>query len=78
MTKAAKALLELAKTLAPEERAMLAEQLLETLDPDSDAEIEAAWAAEVASRAEEAERDPSVLVPWTEVRDEILREFRKK
>ena len=78
MTKPAEMLLEEAKRLSPEERAMVAEGLLETLDPEADVDVEAAWAAEVVGRAEEAERDPSVLVEWDDVKRQVEEDLRRR
>ncbi len=78
MTKAAEALLHEAKTLSTEERAMVAEQLLETLDPESEADVEAEWASEVERRAEEVAEDRSLLVDWADVKDQIERELRNR
>jgi len=64
MQRSAPTLLDEAKKLSVAERAMVAEKLLETLDPGAEVEIEAAWAAEAVARAEEVEADPSVLISW--------------
>lgn len=78
MTKAAEVLLDQVKTLSAEERAMVAEQLLETLDPESEVDVEAAWAAEVERRAEEAAADRSVLVDWADVKTQVERDLRER
>ena len=78
MTKAAEALLHEAQALSAEERAMVAEKLLETLDPETDVDVEAAWAAEVANRAEEAASDRSVLVDWADAKAQIERDLQKR
>ena len=80
MTKAAQELLEEAKRLSPEDRAMVVEMLLETLDPDSDVDVdgEAAWLTEVAARAEEARRDPSVLVDWADAKKQIEADLKRR
>jgi len=41
---------EQAKNLSPEERARLAESLLESLQPEGTAEVEAAWAKKIEER----------------------------
>jgi putative addiction module component (TIGR02574 family) len=78
MSMTAAALLDEAKRLPVEERAMVAEKLLETLDPDTESDVEAAWAAEVGRRAEEAERDPGVLVDWAGAKAEIEKELKRR
>jgi putative addiction module component (TIGR02574 family) len=50
-----------AKSLPPEDRARLAEELLASLDPH-EAEIEAAWDEELRRRIEEVERGIAQLV----------------
>ena len=78
MTKAAEALLHEAQTLSAEERAMVAEKLLETLDPETDVDVETAWAAEVESRADEVASDRSVLIDWYDAKAQIERDLRKR
>lgn len=56
-----------ARTLPVEERAQLAQQLLESVERDSDPEVEAASEAEVASRIAQYERGEARLIPAEEV-----------
>jgi putative addiction module component (TIGR02574 family) len=56
-----------AQTLAVEERAQLAQQLLESVERDSDPEVQAAWEAEIASRITKYERGEATLIPAEEV-----------
>ena len=56
-----------AQTLAVEERAQLAQQLLESVERDSDPEVQAAWEAEIASRIAKYERGEATLIPAEEV-----------
>lgn len=56
-----------AQTLAVEERAQLAQQLLESVERDSDPEVQAAWEAEIAPRITKYERGEATLVPAEEV-----------
>jgi len=72
MASTAAEVLSAALKLSPEEREHLAEQLFESLerpgnaiDEMTDVEFE----AELARRIEEAERDPSVMIPWEQVRE---------
>lgn len=73
MTTTAQKLFEEALTLPPNDRAELAAQLLATLD-DTEAEVEAAWAAEIERRAAEARERPDDDEDWRKVLDEIQRE----
>ncbi len=52
-----------AQTLTPEERAQFAQELLESVERDSDPEVQAAWEAEIASRIAKYERGEAKLVP---------------
>ena len=56
-----------AKTLALEERAQLAQELMESVDQESDPEVEAAWETEIASRIARYERGEAKLIPASEV-----------
>jgi putative addiction module component (TIGR02574 family) len=59
-----------ARSLAPEERVRLAEELLSSVQ-DSDEEIEAAWEAEIKRRLDEVESGTAKLIPAEEVFAEI-------
>ena len=56
-----------AKELALEERAQLAQELMESVDQDLDPEVEAAWETEISSRIAKYERGESKLIPASEV-----------
>jgi putative addiction module component (TIGR02574 family) len=56
-----------AKELAVEERAQLAQELLESVEQDADPEVQAAWDAEIASRIAKYERGEARLIPAAEV-----------
>lgn len=56
-----------AQTLAVEERAQLAQELLESIERDSDPAVQAAWEAEIASRISKYERGDAKLIPAEEV-----------
>ena len=60
--------------LAPEERARLAQALLDSLETLSEEESLQAWVQEAKARADEADSDPSVLLPA----DDVLRALRAK
>ena len=62
-----------ARTLSPEDRARLAEDLLASLHEVPDPEIEAAWGEEIKRRIAEVENGTATLVPAEEVFAEIRR-----
>ena len=62
-----------ARQLPPEERAQLAEGLLESLQEWSTSEIEAAWDTEILKRIGEYERGEAVLSPAADVFAEARR-----
>jgi putative addiction module component (TIGR02574 family) len=76
-----KELLAQALRLSPEERAALAHELFQSLDPqvddDADADIEAAWSEEIRRRVECLERGEVTTIPWAEVRRSLLRSLRR-
>lgn len=71
MTDRARKLLQDAMELPVSERAELVADLLASLDGEPEAEVEAAWAAEVERRARES---PDNDVPWETVSAEMLSE----
>ena len=73
MTTNAQKLLQDALTLNPSDRADLAAQLLASLD-ETEADVEAAWAVEIARRAADARQNPDDDEDWRTVLDEIQRE----
>ena len=73
MTTNAQKLFEQALTLAANDRAELAAQLLASLD-EAEADVESAWALEIERRAAEARLNPDDDEDWRTVLDEIQRE----
>lgn len=71
MTDRARKLLHDALELPISERAELVADLLASLDGEPDADVEAAWGAEVERRAGES---PDNDVPWETVSAEMLSE----
>ena len=60
-----------ARSLPAEDRARLAEDLLSSLQEDSDPAIEAAWDTEIRKRLDEVEAGTAKLIPAAEVFAEI-------
>lgn len=52
-----------ARSLTLDERAQLAQERLESVEPDADSEVQAAWEAEIAERMARYERGEAKLVP---------------
>lgn len=61
-----------AAKLPENDRAALAGLLIETLDPASETEVEAAWSEEIRRRLAEIDGGTVELIPWEEVRAELL------
>lgn len=62
-----------ARTLPPEERAQLAEELLASLQGWQSIEIETAWDSEILRRLDEVERGVAILIPAEDVFAEARR-----
>lgn len=56
-----------AQSLAVEERAQLAQELLESVERDADPDVQAAWDAVIADRVAKYERGEAKLIPAEEV-----------
>lgn len=56
-----------AQMLAVEERAQLAQELLESVERDGDPDVQAAWEAEIADRIAKYERGEATLIPADDV-----------
>jgi putative addiction module component (TIGR02574 family) len=61
-------LLKHALTLSDKERAELASDLIDSLDPTVDPDAELAWQEEIARRLAEIESGRVKTIPWEEVR----------
>lgn len=64
-------ILEEALALSESDRASLAASLLESLDPGSDADVDTAWAEEIARRLDSIDRGEVTLIPWDTVLDTL-------
>jgi len=65
-------LLTEALRLSEEQRGELAARLIDSLDPASDDDVEAAWGAEIQQRIEQLETGQVQPVPWPDARRMIL------
>ena len=62
-----------AQELSPEERAQLAQELLESVDQEADPDVQAAWETEIAGRIASYERGEAKLVSAEDVFEEARR-----
>ncbi|MBI1893796.1 MAG: addiction module protein [Candidatus Rokubacteria bacterium] len=72
-----KQLLAEALQLPPEERAALAGELIQSLDPEVDEDAEAAWSVEIRRRIERLDAGLANTVPWADARRRILAAARR-
>lgn len=75
MTPQASELLAEALRLPEQDRGEVAARLIESLDPDTEDDVEAAWSAEIQQRLDELETGQVQPVPWPEARRRILEEL---
>lgn len=68
-------LLEQALTLPEHERAKLATRLLESLDEETQSDVDAAWAAEIDRRCSAVDAGTLATSDWKDVRARIEREI---
>jgi len=61
-----------AAQLPERDRATLEGLLIETLDPVSEADVEAAWSEEIRRRVAEVDAGTAELISWDEVRSELF------
>lgn len=61
-----------ASELPERDRATLAGLLIESLDPQDDSEVEAAWEREIERRVAELDDGSVETVPWEEVRRQLF------
>ena len=71
MGKSSQAILEEALKLPSKERAAVAEQLIQSLDPIQETEVEQAWQKEIQRRLTEIEKGETTPIPWEEVQDRL-------
>jgi len=70
MTAQTKALLDAALALPETERALLADQLWDSLSPDEEGMTDDQLYGELERRDAELEKDPSAAIPWSELEKE--------
>ena len=67
MTRPAKDIVNAAKRLPENDRLEIVEELLASLEPQSDDDVDAAWAAEVERRSDEVKQGVVRPIPWASV-----------
>jgi len=72
MTRPASQLLDEVLRLPEPDRAELAVRLIESLDPTTDDDAEAAWDVEIRQRLDELDTERVTTLPWLEARRLIL------
>jgi putative addiction module component (TIGR02574 family) len=75
VTKNAEQLLDEVLRLPEPERAEIAARLIESLEQDVDADVDAAWAAEIERRCAALDAGQAVTSDWNDVRRRIEREI---
>lgn len=76
MTTSVEDLVKRARALSPQDRARLAEELLASLDEESDADAETGWEQEIARRVGEIKAGRAKLIPAEEVFAETARIYK--
>jgi putative addiction module component (TIGR02574 family) len=61
-----------ASELSEQDRAALAGLLIESLEGEPDADVDAAWAAEIERRVAELDAGTVKTIPWEQVRQRLL------
>lgn len=73
MNTVVESILAQAMQMPAQDRAIIAERLISSLDTETDWDVEIAWQQEVQRRVDEAERGEVVCLPW----EQVLQRLRK-
>jgi putative addiction module component (TIGR02574 family) len=76
MTRPAKEIVNAAIKLAESDRLQIVEELLASLEPDTDNDVDAAWASEVDRRSREIKEGIVRPIPWAEVKSHARKRVR--
>jgi putative addiction module component (TIGR02574 family) len=76
MTRPAKEIVNAAIKLAERDRLQIVEELLASLEPDTDDDVDAAWAAEVERRSQEIKQGVVRPIPWAAVKAQARKRVR--
>ena len=78
MTRPAKEIVNAAIKLDESDRLKIVEEILASLDPDTDDDVDAAWAVEVERRSRDIKEGGVRPVPWTEVKSQARKRARDR
>jgi putative addiction module component (TIGR02574 family) len=76
MTRHAKEIVDAAIKLAERDRVQIVEELLASLEPDSDDDVDVAWAAEVERRSQEIKQGVVRPIPWAAVKAQARKAWK--
>jgi putative addiction module component (TIGR02574 family) len=76
MTRPAKEIVNDAIKLTERDRLRIVEELLASLEPDNDDDVDAAWAAEIEKRSREVKQGMVRPIPWTVVKAQARKRVR--
>ena len=76
MAKLAEDIIKAAVKLPQKDRVRVVERLLNTLEPEAEQDVDAAWAAEIERRSREVKQGTVRLLPWTAVRSRARKRAR--
>ena len=76
MTRPAKEIVNAAIKLPEEERLQIVEELLASLEPVADDDVDAAWAAEVEKRSRQIKEGTVRPIPWEDVKSAARKRVR--
>ncbi len=76
MNNGVESILTQALQMHPSERAIIAERLLASLEPETDWEVELAWQHEAQRRLAELDRGEVACIPWEQALQQLRGNFR--
>jgi putative addiction module component (TIGR02574 family) len=76
MTRPAKEIVNAAIKLPEKERLQIVEELLASLEPVADDDVDAAWAAEVEKRSRQIKEGTVRPIPWEDVKSAARKRVR--
>ena len=76
MTRPAKEIVNAAIKLAERDRLQIVEEILASLEPDNDDDVDAAWAAEIERRSQEIKQGIVRPIAWAAVKAQARKRVR--